>query len=198
MKKTLVYRDENTVFEAHVSTEQDYFSVTGDLFTQNTQRGEPTRLTTTGRVVWLNAFGCLHKEVLTHFPRLAPFVAYHLARTNGVPIHYTENAVYWAQEIVGVTPWKRRPHDPDPTEMFQSTVVFDPRFDSMPDLLLPTKLREHANFQKAAREHVRKVVTAWCVARLPRLESDAERLLAEFAREDFVAFYSAKEDAVDP
>lgn len=191
MKKTLIYKDKNTVFEAHVSTERGYLSVTGDLYERHPQRGEPTRTTTTGKTVWLNSCGCLHEEVRKHFPKLTPFLNYHLAGVDGAPMHYVENAVYWAVRLAGVSAWAPGSYDPDPEKAFKQTVVFNPLLDSMPDLLLPVNLREHADPAKAAHKHVRKVVTEWCEARRPRLQKEVTFLLSELAREDFEAVYSA-------
>lgn len=39
--------------------------------------------------------GCLHEEILEHFPNLAPIVAVHLADDDGVPMHAAD-AAYWA------------------------------------------------------------------------------------------------------
>lgn len=41
-----------------------------------------------------NAFGCLHEDVLQHWPKLAPVVALHLCDDDGAPMHAAENAWY--------------------------------------------------------------------------------------------------------
>lgn len=41
--------------------------------------------------------GCCHEQILKHFPKLAPFVALHLASWDGVPMYAVENGYYFAQ-----------------------------------------------------------------------------------------------------
>lgn len=38
--------------------------------------------------------GCCHDEVAKHFPKLAPFIKWHLTSTDG-PMHYVANTLYW-------------------------------------------------------------------------------------------------------
>jgi hypothetical protein len=38
--------------------------------------------------------GCIHDEIRTHFPELAPFIKWHLTSTDE-PMHYVANALYW-------------------------------------------------------------------------------------------------------
>lgn len=38
--------------------------------------------------------GCVHDEIRTHFPELAPFIKWHLTSTDG-PMHYVANTMYW-------------------------------------------------------------------------------------------------------
>jgi len=64
--------------------EPAYFSVTGEL--------RDTRLRRDGGIV---ACGCLHAEILQHFPKLAPIVALHLSTADGVPMHAVVNGLYW-------------------------------------------------------------------------------------------------------
>lgn len=44
------------------------------------------------------AGGCMHEEILEHFPELAPFVALHLADAEGCPMYTVENGFYHLQE----------------------------------------------------------------------------------------------------
>jgi hypothetical protein len=62
-----------------------YFSIGGDIF----------RLAKNGRSVWESG-GCIHEEIVKHFPKLQPLVDIHLSDENGVPMHAYANAGYWA------------------------------------------------------------------------------------------------------
>ena len=62
-----------------------YFSIGGDI----------ERLAKNGRKVWESG-GCIHEEVLRHFPHLKPLVDIHLSDDDGVPMHAYSNAGYWA------------------------------------------------------------------------------------------------------
>ena len=57
--------------------------------------GEIERLAKNGRKVFESG-GCIHEEVLRHFPHLKPLVDIHLSDDDGVPMHASSNAGYWA------------------------------------------------------------------------------------------------------
>jgi hypothetical protein len=76
VQSQLVHRDENS---------SPYFSIGGDIF----------RLARNGRKPWV-AGGCIHDEIIKHFPQLQPLVDIHLSDDNGVPVHAYFNAAYWA------------------------------------------------------------------------------------------------------
>ena len=40
------------------------------------------------------ACGCLHDEIRSHFPELAPFIKWHLMSSDE-PMHYVANTLYW-------------------------------------------------------------------------------------------------------
>lgn len=61
------------------------FSITAEII----------RLAKNGRRVEV-AGGCLHDEILKHFPHLKPLVDIHLSDLDGVPMHAYDNAGYWA------------------------------------------------------------------------------------------------------
>jgi hypothetical protein len=44
----------------------------------------------------IEAGGCMHDEILQHFPELAPVVALHLADDTGTPMHALANALFHA------------------------------------------------------------------------------------------------------
>jgi hypothetical protein len=66
--------------------------------------GQEPRFSITGQIDrqaknnrWMEECGgCIHEEILSHFPHLAPLVAVHLADEDGVPMHAYANAAYWA------------------------------------------------------------------------------------------------------
>ena len=76
VRAELVYRDGN---------HNAYFSIGGDIF----------RHAKNGRKVW-EAGGCIHEEIVKHFPQLQLLVDIHLADEDGVPMHAYANAAYWA------------------------------------------------------------------------------------------------------
>lgn len=65
--------------------QEPYFSITGQVDRQAKNNR------------WMPFLsGCIHEEILSHFPHLAPLVAVHLADEDGVPMHAYANAAYWA------------------------------------------------------------------------------------------------------
>ncbi len=62
-----------------------YFSIGGDIF----------RIAKNGRRVW-EAGGCIHEEIVKHFPQLEILTEIHLSDENGMPMHAYANAAYWA------------------------------------------------------------------------------------------------------
>jgi hypothetical protein len=70
-----------------------YFSITGEIHYQAKNNR------------WVEvACGCIHDEILQHFPNLKPLVDIHLSDDQGVPMHAYANASYWA----GFTKWQKR------------------------------------------------------------------------------------------
>ncbi len=79
----LVHRDGNR---------NAYFSITGDVERQAKNNR------------WMPFLsGCIHQEIIEHFPQLQPLVDIHLADEDGVPMHAYANAAYWA----GHTRWQK-------------------------------------------------------------------------------------------
>ncbi len=76
VRSELIHRDGNA---------SPYFSIGGDIF----------RIAKNGRKVW-EAGGCIHEEIIKHFPQLQPLVDVHLSDEDGVPMHAYANAGYWA------------------------------------------------------------------------------------------------------
>ena len=82
VRSELVHRDGNS---------NAYFAIGGDIY----------RHAKNGRKVW-EAGGCIHEDIIKHFPQLQPLVDIHLADEDGVPMHAYANAAYWA----GQTKWQ--------------------------------------------------------------------------------------------
>lgn len=59
--------------------------------------------------------GCLHEEIAKYFPKLTPFIKWHLMSTNE-PLHYIENALYHA----GLTKYKEAKNE----DYLKSTIIF--------------------------------------------------------------------------
>jgi len=62
-----------------LSGQHPYFSITGDI-------KQGTR--------WESG-GCLHDEIIKHFPNLRKYIKFHLVSTDE-PMHYLANSLYWA------------------------------------------------------------------------------------------------------
>jgi hypothetical protein len=69
----------------HEGNASPHFSIGGDIF----------RLARNGRKVW-EAGGCIHDQIIKHFPELQPLVDVHLSNEDGVPMHAYANAAYFA------------------------------------------------------------------------------------------------------
>ena len=124
-----------------------------------------------GRDLSFGTFGPALAEV---FPEIAPFNKWHLVDIKTGPMHYIENAIYWAEFMLGVSKWNPRPGDPNYRECFESVVVFGALpGDTIPDLsFMPHDDlgdADGADTIKGKRAMVRARVTEWCAARLPAL-----------------------------
>lgn len=118
--------------------------------------------------------GMLHREVVKHFPELAPLIPFHLSSEDG-PMHYVANAIYWAEKIAGCSPFKAESYEPVPEDAFRETVGFGVvEGDTMPTL----KPDPVCVVQVFGRDHVKDVVTAWCLARLPDWQAARKQALA--------------------
>ena len=60
------------------------FSITADIYKAGRRSDS----------AWM-AGGCCHDDIAKHFPKLAPFIKWHLTSANG-PLHYVANTVYHA------------------------------------------------------------------------------------------------------
>jgi hypothetical protein len=111
--------------------------------------------------------GCLHEDIAKHFPRLAPFIKWHLCATDG-PMHYVANTMYW----LGFHGYCKEGEATTPPnlEHARSTAVWP---DLPEEFVAPRWIRYGRN---AAQTGLGRAVRATLEARLPAL-------LAEFRRD---------------
>lgn len=66
--------------------------------------------------------GCLHTEIVKHFPKLAPLVKWHLFGVTTGPMHYVANGLYWFEIATGRK--VNTQYGPKPLGAFWSTIVY--------------------------------------------------------------------------
>lgn len=119
-----------------IGTQEPYWSVTAEIERWGGRWRE-------------DSGGCLHEDVVKHFPRLGPSIKWHLSFTKSGPMHYEANARFWLEKHYGVSKWDARDYDPVPLDAFKRQVVFGAvEGDVMPTL---------------------DGLAAWCAARQPHL-----------------------------
>jgi hypothetical protein len=78
------YRIRATVrYDDQCGNGHNTFSITGDIDRKGTYGWED------------DAGGCLHDEIAKHFPKLKPYIKWHLVSSDG-PMHYLANTLYHA------------------------------------------------------------------------------------------------------
>ena len=60
------------------------FAITGDIYSSKTSKAERYYL----------SGGCIHEDIIEHFPEFAPFINLHLCDYKGVPMHAVANGLY--------------------------------------------------------------------------------------------------------
>lgn len=96
-----------------------------------------------------DAGGCIHDEILAHFPELAPVVRVHLSDDRGVPMHAYANAAYYAGQCWWDPRTQTRPMYPD-DNYGRRRLVTDSRGIWAPDVLA-----EHLRVTVEEAEHLR-------------------------------------------
>lgn len=136
-----------------IGDQEPYWTVTGEIEERRGRR-------------WVEFMsGCIHEEIAKHFPQLAPTLRWHLSFERSGPMHYTANAIYWAEMINGVSRWNTWKTATDFVETFRKHVVFGAVEGEAMPVWPPTPTDD----VEAYRRDLAKVVTTWCEARLPRL-----------------------------
>lgn len=67
--------------------------------------------------------GCLHDEIRKTFPELAELIPFHLCDSNGIPMHYVADAVYWAELATGVSKWHGKTTVPNGYNSFEDVLA---------------------------------------------------------------------------
>lgn len=141
-----------------IGNQDPYFSVTADV----DERNGP-------RFGWRNAAGgCMHELVAEHFPKLAPFIKWHLATEFG-PMHYIANGLYWWEAATGSRVQDKKYDYPLPgktwketaMEHFKSTIVYGALPNENSKSLELLALRSHKELEKWLEGRLLKLVTAF-------------------------------------
>jgi hypothetical protein len=91
-----------------------HFSITGTIEREARNGGR-----------WMpDSGGAIHDKIARYFPKLEPYLKWHLVSTEG-PMHYIDNARYWWEIAMG----KREPsqyhhHPSDPWEPFMRVIAY--------------------------------------------------------------------------
>lgn len=130
--------------------------------------------------------GADHEFIAKHFPKIAPFLRWHLTST-GEPMHYAANGTYWYLMAHNRGMWRRQSYDPDPIKAFCSTILFgtadgDDAFDPSVDPVVSFGLEPEEGQEMVSDEQVEKALRAWLSCRFDTMMStfvrDMETLYA--------------------
>ena len=109
-----------------------YFSITGEIYRPYTGGSLYGSIIGGGHRYSEDSFGCLHEDIKTHFPELAPLIKFHLWDQNGLPMYYVANGLYWLKKAHGVfkvfphsEPEGRRAGEPEPEQVFRSHCLLE-------------------------------------------------------------------------
>jgi len=95
MKHIIDINTRKTNAKIVISTERDYFSITGTFWKPATRvKNRANSRTDKGYMLG----GCCHDEILQLRPDLQPFVDLHLSDMEGVPLHAVANGMYHINE----------------------------------------------------------------------------------------------------
>lgn len=93
-------------FELHDLGQGAYFSVTGE------DRKVGRRI---------DACGCMHDDIIRHFPEMEKYIKWHLVNVKSGPMHYIANSLYWA----GFSGWCDGKKDSPPNmDYLKSTCIY--------------------------------------------------------------------------
>lgn len=115
MKKQLKAQTSQGSLRVTITTERNYFSVTGEI----------------GSISNPHTCGCIHEEILTHFPKLRPLVDLHLSDLDGVPMHAESNGWYWLAKSIGISEKYEPDQSPKECERIFAKHIRDATFPIM-------------------------------------------------------------------
>lgn len=141
--------------------------------------------------------GCIHEELLKHWPELAPLAALHLSNQDGVPMHALGNGFYWLAGAMGGL--HQRYHggnqdyihrDKDPVENCLRIFAEHVRISIEDAAELREQFREQVEanvsfydrvYESKDGPYVKDVLLKpWIEAQLPRWKAEAEACIKEF------------------
>lgn len=95
MKTNLIKQFNKSILVVTVSTENNYFSVTGSYY-EKLPRGQKYNdyKEFNGSKFEYTEGGCIHKRILKSFPELEKVVNLHLSNLEGEPLHMVSNGLY--------------------------------------------------------------------------------------------------------
>ena len=84
-------------FDDRCNNGYNTFSITGEIYDRSRIPGEACIVNSKGKKRYLGSCGCIHKDIIKHFPELKHLIKWHLCSTNG-PMHYIANTIYWTEQ----------------------------------------------------------------------------------------------------
>lgn len=91
--KNLQKQTKNGFIDVTITTERNYFSITGCLWSSK-------RTFQSKNENFLLCAGCIHDEILKAFPDLKIFVDLHLSNLQGEPLYFLENGKYFIKAVI--------------------------------------------------------------------------------------------------
>ena len=76
--------DVKITLDDHCKNGHQDFAITGDIYSSPTSKADRYHI----------SGGCIHEDILKHFPEFEPFVKLHLCDYNGAPMYAIENGFY--------------------------------------------------------------------------------------------------------
>jgi hypothetical protein len=155
-----------------------YFSITADIDRWSSYRWQE------------DSGGCLHDDILKHWPELADLVALHLSDDDGVPMHAAENGWYFmagALPEIGVQyHLGSGEHAKSPTECLQVfakhvRIKLDEAAALRDELVKVIDAVPHYGrvYERAAIRPAKEALKAWCEQQRPRWKAEAQACVAK-------------------
>ena len=78
--KKKVYHELYRRIDVDIETDNEYFSITGTTFNDNGK--------------WISS-GCIHEDIMKHFPELELLIELHLNALDGKPMYFVQNSMHF-------------------------------------------------------------------------------------------------------